>query len=322
VRVVDERGEWTPVRDLLGSGPFSRDLVVEVEDDESATLRFGDGRAGMRPDPGARLVARWRLGYGPAGNVGPDALAHLVAATPAEFASWNLRVSGVRNPVGAAGGAAREAPERTRMAAPEHFRTQARAITAQDWATAAGGAPGVLHATAELRWAGTWPTAFVSVQRAGGAEVDDGYVARVTAWLEQLRPAGHALSVRGPVWAPLDVLLHVRVEEHRFRRTVQAELAAALGDGLLPGGTPGFFHPDRWSFGEAVYLAPVLAAAMGVGGVVDVRAARFRRMDAAEGAPAVGDPIAVGAREVARATTSASAGAQYGRVAFRLVGGV
>jgi hypothetical protein len=322
VRVMDGDGHaWTPVHDLLGSGPFSRDVVVEIDEDESAALRFGDGRLGMRPDPGVRLRARWRTGYGPAGNVGPDALAHLVASGGAELALWAPLIAAVRNPLPAAGGAPREPLERVRMAAPEAYRALARAVTADDWANAALAVPGVLHATAELRWAGSWPTAFVTVQRAGGAEADDAYLDGVHAVLEPLRPAGHALALRGPAWAALDVELRVRVHAHRFQRTVQGALAAALGDGVRADGTPAFFHPGCWTFGQQVHLAPLLAAAMEVDGVQDVAATRFRRMDAAQGAPLVSDPIPVGPREVARATSAAGAGRAYGRVAFLLEGG-
>lgn len=323
VRVTDGDGNaWNPVPDLLGSGPFSRDVVVEIGEDESAVLRFGDGRLGMRPEPGARLRVHWREGYGPAGNVGPDVLAHLVAGDAETFQAWDARVTGVRNPLGAAGGAAREPLERVRMAAPQAFRTRARAVTPDDWASAAGSVPGVLHAAAELRWAGSWRTAFVTVQRAGGAEVDEPFAARVTAALEPLRPAGHALAVRGPAWAALDVVLGVRVAPHRFRRAVESALAAALGDEVLADGAPAFFHPDRWSFGQPVHLAPLVAAAMGVDGVEDVTAVRFRRMDAAAGTPAVVDPVPVGAREVARADTRRGTGPAYGRVAFHVEGGL
>jgi hypothetical protein len=321
VRVVDGEGHaWTPVHDLLGSGPFSRDVVVEIDEDESAVLRFGDGRLGMRPDPGARLRASWRTGYGPAGSVGPDALTQLVASGDAALSRWAPRVVAVRNPLAAAGGARREPLERVRMAAPEAYRALARAVTADDWRAAALTAPGVLHATAELRWAGSWPTAFVAVQRAG-AEADDAYLERVRAVLEPLRPAGHALAVRGPAWAALDVELRVRVHSRRVQRAVRGALAAALGDGVRADGTPAFFHPDRWTFGEHVHLAPLLAAAMGVDGVRDVSASRFRRMDAAQGAPAVADPVPVGPREVARATPAAGAERACGRIAFVMEGG-
>ena len=43
---------WTPQLDLLGSDGDAPEFVVEVEHDGAATLRFGDGEHGRRPDTG------------------------------------------------------------------------------------------------------------------------------------------------------------------------------------------------------------------------------------------------------------------------------
>ena len=51
-------GAWAPRRDLLGSGPADRHVVVEVDNGGAAHLRFGDGRYGAAPPPGARWPRR------------------------------------------------------------------------------------------------------------------------------------------------------------------------------------------------------------------------------------------------------------------------
>jgi hypothetical protein len=45
---------WSPQADLLESGADAAEFVVEVEADGSATLRFGDGVHGRRPETGTR----------------------------------------------------------------------------------------------------------------------------------------------------------------------------------------------------------------------------------------------------------------------------
>src|SRR5581483_7878355 len=65
-------GQWTPLRDLLGTSGSDRNFVVEVESDGVAYLRFGDGEHGLAPDSGARFVATYRVGNGTAGNVGAE----------------------------------------------------------------------------------------------------------------------------------------------------------------------------------------------------------------------------------------------------------
>ena len=69
---------WLPRRDLLSSDRFAREFVVEMAGDGTATVRFGDGVRGRKPTPGSRFSAHFRVGNGAAGNVGRDAIKHLI----------------------------------------------------------------------------------------------------------------------------------------------------------------------------------------------------------------------------------------------------
>ncbi len=60
VRLHDAGLVWEPRRDLLESTLRDRHFVGELEDDGRLALRFGDGRHGARPTPGARLTVRAR----------------------------------------------------------------------------------------------------------------------------------------------------------------------------------------------------------------------------------------------------------------------
>ena len=73
------------------------EFVVEVENDGRARLRFGDDDHGKRPDPGTAFVATYRVGNGAAGNVGAEAIAHIVSTSNGVFTA-------LRNPLPAAGG--------------------------------------------------------------------------------------------------------------------------------------------------------------------------------------------------------------------------
>ena len=55
---------WAPQLDLLGSGGDAAEFVVEVEHDGAATLRFGDGVHGRRPEEGTVFDATYRVGNG------------------------------------------------------------------------------------------------------------------------------------------------------------------------------------------------------------------------------------------------------------------
>jgi hypothetical protein len=69
---------WHPVPDLLQSLPEDRSFVAEIDDDGTAHLRFGDGDLGRQPGAGARFQASYRVGNGPAGDVGHDRISYLV----------------------------------------------------------------------------------------------------------------------------------------------------------------------------------------------------------------------------------------------------
>lgn len=117
VRVHDGEHVWEPRRDLLESGSRDRHFVGELDDDGRLALRFGDGLNGARPAPGARLEIRYRLGGGTAGNVGAEAINHLVLCGEAEDDS-PVPVAGVRNPLPAVGGTEPEPLEQVRQLAP------------------------------------------------------------------------------------------------------------------------------------------------------------------------------------------------------------
>ena len=59
--------------------------------------------------------------------------------------------------------------------------------------------PGVQRATGRLRWTGSWYTAFATVDRMGGADVDPDFVARVERFLDSRRMAGVDVDVARPV---------------------------------------------------------------------------------------------------------------------------
>jgi hypothetical protein len=70
---------------------------------------------------------------------------------------------------------------------------------------------------------------------------------------------------------------------------------------VLPGGALAHFHPDRLSFGETVYLSPILAAARGVHGVQSVEAPVFARADRPDDPlPRTAGRILLGPTEIAR----------------------
>jgi len=259
IRLDDGRDEWSPRRDLLASDRFAPEFVVETESDGRADLRFGDDVLGRRPVGGGLLRATYRIGGGRAGNVGARALTRLVTTLDG--------IESVRNPLAAVGGDDPEPIERVRQFAPRAFRKQQRAVTEADYAEVAQRRRTVQRAAATRRWTGSWYTEFVAIDRRGGFPVDRPFRADMAAFLEPFRMAGTDVDIDPPTFVPLDVILTVCVKPGYFRSDVKADLLRRFGRGRLVDGSPGFFNPDNFSFGQPVFLSRVVAAAMDVEGV-------------------------------------------------------
>ena len=314
----DESRCWEARRDLLDSDRFTRAFVIEVEEDGTTLVRFGDGQQGRRPSE--PLVATYRVGSGRGGNVGAGAIAHVVALDPGILA--------VKNPLPAQGGEAPEPIEAVKQYAPQAFRTQERAVTAEDYAQKAGLHPDVQQAVATLRWTGSWHTVFLTVDRKGGRAVDAAFEAGLRQFMERYRMAVHDLEVDGPRFVPLDIALTVCVLPGYFREDVRQALTEVFSNGYQPDGRRGFFHPDNYTFGRPVHLSTLVEAAMAVPGVswVDFddtppKRNRFRRRGRASSQAVRDGWIRMGRLEIARLDNDPNA-PENGRIEFFMEGGV
>ncbi len=304
---------WTPQRDLLNSDRFAPEFVVEMESDDRAYLRFGDGVLGQQPAAGTRFTAAYRIGNGSAGNVGAEALARLVTAVPG--------ISRVRNPLPAVGGLGPEPIEQVRLNAPQAFRSQERAVTDTDYVAAAQRHRDVGRAAATRRWTGSWHTWFVTVDLTGGQQVDEAFAADLQTFLDRFRLAGYDLEIDAPHFVALDIALTVCAAPGYVRSDVRQSLLTAFSNRNLPDGGHGFFHPDNFTFGQPVYLSRVVAAAMGVPGVVWVQPTRFQRWREEPHGELDAGRTTFGRLEIARLDNDPSA-PENGRIEFLMQGGL
>jgi predicted phage baseplate assembly protein len=232
-------------------------------------------------------------------------------------------IVGVRNPLPAAGGTAPESMEEVRQYAPQAFRTQQRAVTEADYAEVAARHPEVQKAAATFRWTGSWTTVFVTVDRRGGLPVRDDarFLRALRAHIERYRLAGYDLEINDPVYVPLDLALDVCVAPGYFRSDVQRALLDALGRYERPGGQRGFFHPDRFTFGQPVYLSQVYGAAMAVEGVASVEVRRFQRLDRAAAGESAAGVLKAASLEIVRLDNDPSRPGD-GRLELEMRGGL
>jgi len=276
---------WTPLSDLLESGPDDRVFVVEMDDAGYGHVRFGDGSLGLLPDAGTAFEANYRTGNGPSGNVGAETILYLVL--PTLLSGVNLAP---RNPMAATGGTAPEPVAEVKMFAPYAFRdVLERAITADDYATLAALDPKLQGAKATLRWNGSWYTALVALDPLGTENPPASLLHEVTEDLEPYRRIGHDLLVTPAEYVPLDLALTVCVLPNYQRAHVEAALLQAFGS---------MFKPDNITFGESIYVSRIVAAAQAVPGVQNVVVTRLERYETGEPSPGESDAKEVPAGSV------------------------
>ena len=313
IRLLDGGVDWAPQRDLLGSDRFATEFVVEVEADGVATLRFGDNVLGQRPEPGTHLKAKYRVGNGVAGNVGAGAIARIV--------SDNADIVRVWNPVPAIGGIDPEAMEQVRQFAPQAFRVQERAVTPADYVEVTQRRADIQRAAATMRWTGSWYTAFVTADRAGGLAVDDRFENDLRGYLDRYRMAGVDLEINGPIPVPLELTLLICVKPDHFRSDVKQALLRAFSSRTLPDGRRGFFHPDNFTFGQPLYLSRIYEAVLAVDGVDSAEVQKLQRWGKKPQGEVANSVLTVGPFEVIRLDNDPNF-PENGKIEFIMEGGL
>jgi len=315
----DEDLRWSAVYDLLDSGADDAEFVAEVDDAGRAHVRFGDGDAGRAVETGMVFTARYRVGNGRAGLVGPDAITRAVfRRNPV-----NGLIKAVRNPLPSTGAVEPEPIAEVKMQAPTAFRKDLqRAVTAADYATLARYTrfpvrnARVQNAAASLAWSGSWYEAGVGVDPLGTATLEEVLRATIESSLGRYRRMGHDLRVGGARSVPLRLELDLCIRERYLRAHVLVAVREAVQR---------FFSPDNVTFGEAVYVSRIIAAVMAVDGVQEVHVVRLERISqktigAELDAPASTGVLRLRPNEIARLDHD-PAQPENGFVAFRDVRG-
>lgn len=303
---------WAARRDLLNSSAEADEYVVEVDNEGSGIIRFGDDVHGRRPESGTAFAARYRVGNGRAGNIGSYSLVHIAHALP--------EITLVRNPLPAVGGLEPESLQDVRQRAPVAYRVQERAVTEADYADVTERRADVQRAAATFRWTGSWHTVFVTVDREAGVGLSDEFEADIRAHVERYRMAGHDLEIDGPQFVSLEIDLHVCVGTDYFRSDVERELLAVLSNRDLPDGRRGLFHPDLWTFGQPVYLSALYGAAHLVTGVESVEVRTFQRQGVPESSALDSGRLDMAALEIPRLDNDRNF-PEHGRLTITLGGG-
>lgn len=299
---------WEPVPDLLSSPESAQEFAVEVGNDGRPTVRFGDDEYGRRPVGATAIKAVYRIGNGVAGNVGAESLAH--AVQPAVAPLWPA-IDLIRNPLPAGDGVDAETNEQVRQFAPAAFRAeQFRAVVESDYSAAAKKLPEVAGAVATFRWTGSWYTVFVGIdprdpddlitEPGGRTRLVPTFATKIRNFLTGYKLAGYDLEIRSAEYVPLELAFELCVKPDYFRGDVAEAVRQALSNRVNPDGSLGFFHPDRFTFADNVYLSKIYAAIEAVQGVESAFVTIFRRFGKSDNGELETGILPIGPGEIAR----------------------
>lgn len=306
-----ERDRWDWRRSLLGTTPFDQLFTLdpmryrvvddevdcfEYDGDSGDTIRFGDGVQSSLPEFGMDFEVTYRVGGGIRGNVAAGAITRIEPAARAL-----LGIASVTNPFAAEGGRDEEPDAHVRERAPQKFRAKPlRVVRTDDYERAAESLGWVQRAGTRFRWTGSWLSVFTAVDPRGTEKLADERALELTELLDRRRLAGYESFVLPPRFASLDLEITICAEPEAFRGDVEEAVYKALDSATHVDGTTGFFHADRFTFGDPLERSALEAAVQdvhGVDGVVDVR---YRRRGYTRGFVRMPDAIEISVAEIIR----------------------
>lgn len=274
------RETWDEVESLVHSDDSAEDgdhYMVETDENGHSVLRFGNGTNGRLLPTGATVHAEYQIGGGVRGNVGADQLTHVQALSEALsgaiVAAWNpFDLTDGRDP---------EPAEKVRRNAPEAYRArQLRAVTLADYVQRAEEVAGVARAVAHYAWTGSWRTVRVVIDPEGTTELADALRTEVAAHLEAVRLIGEDIELRPPRYVPLQIRIVICADPAYWREDLRFVLEQEFSDSWTADGRRGFFHPDKWSFGQSLHRSAIEGRIHQVAGIEHVVRITMKRFNA------------------------------------------
>jgi hypothetical protein len=238
-----------------------RDYVIEIDDEDRATVIFGDGQLGAIPEKGAEVRATYRVGGGSVGNVAAGKIQTIVAAPQP------LLGAKVTNAQPAVGGSGRETIERAVLHAPAVFRSMKRAVTAADYEALALDFRGVGKVRAR---ASSWNTVRLHVAPAGGGLVSDVLRADLLLYFEDKRPISTRIEIAQVSYVVIHVTAEIGVLPYYSRADVERQVRSTAGAVLAF---------DSVDFAQPLFLSRFYEVIEAIDGVWYANVSEFRRAD-------------------------------------------
>ncbi|NLW34907.1 MAG: hypothetical protein GXY80_05410 [Syntrophorhabdus aromaticivorans] len=260
-----------------------KDYVIEIDEDDRATIIFGDGDFGAIPPAGADIHATYRVGGGLKGNVLANTIQTIVEAP--QLTAIGARVS---NPGPATGGSERESIEHAVMHAPGVFRSLKRAVTAEDYEALALNYKGVGKVRAK---AGNWNRVRLFVAPDGGGNVSDILKKNLLAYFEDKRPLTTVIEIADVDYVKIYITAELAIERYYVQENTKEKVRKAVADLL---------SFDNVDFEQTLYLSKFYEAIEAIEGVQYVMITEFCELRSGQRADRRGYPTQGGSREMVK----------------------
>jgi len=284
---------WILKESLVFSREGQHDFAIEIDENDRATIVFGDDQLGAIPAAGSQIIATYRVGGGKRGNVAALSINSIADAPP-----LSLLAASVENRTAATGGAERESIEHAVTHGPGVFRSLGRAVTAEDYKALALKFKGVGKVRAE---SSNWNSVTLYVAPEGGGLVSDILRANLLAYFEDKRALSTLIEVESVDYVKIYVTAKFSVKSYYSRADVSSEVLRVTNDLLAF---------DNVDFAQKIYVSKFYEAIEAIDGIEYVTITEFRR----EGNPGPNDEpgkIELSEREIPRTPDEISDGVLY-----------
>ncbi len=218
-------GAYTRVTNFLSSVAADRHYTVTVDQNDKATVQFGNGVTGQQPS--GTITVDYKSGGGSDGNVDVGAIS-VIEGTYTDVFS-NPVVITVNNQVRASGGSARESRQAIQANAPESLRALTRTVSREDFEINAKRVPGVSRAlmlTSNEYDVVQENHGTLYVVPSGGGVASGATLTAVTTMITVTYP--HTITFTPTVLSASYLTVNVQASVHLRKGTVPATVKAAI----------------------------------------------------------------------------------------------
>lgn len=258
--------EWTEAASLYPLSRQDQRYIVQIQEDGTTMLTFGDGQRGARlPSGRENISVAYRSGIGLSGQTG--------AGRISQKKTGPSSILGVTNPLPATGAAPKESLDSARTTVPATTRTLDRIVSLQDFEDFAQTFAGIGKAQAVALWNGEVEIVHLTVAAVGGETValDSELYSSLVNAIDSVRDPIQRVQVDS--FQPLFFKLDARFLVQSGYQADKVE--AAIREQLLAQ-----FAFEQRAFAQPVTQSEVIAAIQSIPGVQAVDLDALHRRDA------------------------------------------